>query len=397
MPIDNDSYNQSCMVLVMKFWTRRSFLSASTATLAATKLTAAPPSTDAFVYIGSSAKGDGEGIHVGKWNAGTLSDVRLAFPANSPSFQVGGGNHGTRFLFSGHQPQPTLAALSSFRVEASGDLKVINTVTVADLEESMIQIVLDHTQRCLFSASYRSGKVFSFKVAPDGHLSDPVSQFQLSGHGPNARRQSTAHAHGAVISPENRFVLVNDLGTDRIMVYKLNASTAELAPNDPPFYSAAPGSGPRHLAFHPNGKWAYGINELDSTLTFLSWNAKTGVLITVANTSTLPPGADVAKNRAGEVIIDKGGRFLYACNRGPAEELLVYAIEPMGRLTLAGRTPLGGKEARHFALAPGGNFFVVAEQFTNQVSVFTRDRATGLLAATGNKYPVNKASCIVFV
>ena len=384
---------------VMKVWTRRSFLSAAAATLAATRLRASPPSMNEFVYIGSSAKGDGEGIHVAKWNAasGTLSDLRLAFPANSPSFQVGGGSHGMRFLFSGHQPQPTVAALSSFRVEASGDLKVINTVRVTDLEESMVQIVLDHTQRCLVSASYRSGKVFSFKVAQDGHLSDPISQFQLSGHGPNARRQTTAHAHGAVIPPDNRFALVNDLGTDRIMVYKLNASTGELTPNDPPFYAAAPGSGPRHLAFHPNGKWAYSINELDSTLTFLNWDAKTGVLTTVANTSTLPPGADVAKNRAGEVIIDKAGHFLYACNRGPAEELLVYAIGSTGQLTLAGRTPLGGKEARHFALAPGGNFLVVAEQFTNQVSVFTRDRSTGLLAPTGDKYPVNKASCIVFV
>ena len=106
---------------------------------------------------------------------GNTLRFRLAFPANSPSFQVAGESHGMRFLFSGHQPQPTLAALSSFRVEASGDLKVINTVTVADLEESMIQIVLDHTQRCLVSASYRSGKVFSFKVSPDGQLSDPVS------------------------------------------------------------------------------------------------------------------------------------------------------------------------------------------------------------------------------
>jgi 6-phosphogluconolactonase len=384
---------------VMKCWTRRSFLSAATATLAATRLRAAAPSTSEYVYIGSSANGDGEGIHVGKWNAasGTLSDVRLVFLANSPSFQVGGGSSGMRLLFSGHQPQPTVAALSSFRVEPSGDLKVINTVTVADLEESMIQIVLDRTQRCLVSASYRSGKVFSFKVAPDGHLSDPVSQFQLAGHGPNARRQTTAHAHGAVISPGNHFALVNDLGTDRIMVYKLNASIAELTPNEPPFYAAAPGSGPRHLAFHPNGKWAYSINELDSTITFLSWNEKTGVLTTVDNISTLSPGADVAKNRAGEVIIDQAGRFLYACNRGPNEELLIYAIEHTGRLTLAGRTPLGGKEARHFALAPGGNFLVVAEQFTNQVSAFTRDRSTGLLVPTGNKYPVNKASCIVFV
>jgi 6-phosphogluconolactonase len=120
------------------------------------------------------------------------------------------------------------------------------------------------------------------------------------------------------------------------------------------------------------------------------------VLTAVESVSTLPPDADVSKNRAGEVIIDKSGRFLYACNRGPSEELLAYTIGPSGNLELAGRTPLGGKEARHFALSPNGNFLVVAEQFTNMVSVFTRDRSTGVLASTGNKYPVNKASCIVF-
>ena len=120
-----------------------------------------------------------------------------------------------------------------------------------------------------------------------------------------------------MIPPDNRFALVNDLGTDRIMVYRLNASTAEFTPNDPPFYAAAPGSGPRHLAFHPNGKWAYSINELNSTITFLSWNAKTGVLTTVDNISTLLPGADVAKNRAGEVIIDKAGRFSTLATAAP--------------------------------------------------------------------------------
>jgi 6-phosphogluconolactonase len=383
----------------MNFWTRRRFLAAATATLAANNLRGAIPGANQLVYIGSTARGDGEGIHVGKWNSatGTLSDLRLAFPAISPSFMVSCETHGARLLFSGHQPEPAVAALTCFRVEPGGELKVINTIKVADLEESMIQIVLDHTHRCLVSASYRSGKVFSFKVAPDGHLSEPVSHFQLSGHGPNARRQTTAHAHGAAIPPDNRFALINDLGTDRIMVYKLNVSTGELASNDPPFYSAAPGSGPRHLAFHGNGKWAYCICELDSTITFLHWDAKAGVLTHVASTPTLLPGADVDKNRAGEIIIDKAGRFLYACNRGPAEELLVYAIGSTGQLALAGRTPLGGKEARHFALDPGGDFLVVAEQFTNQVGVFTRDRSTGLLAATENKYPVNKASCVVFV
>jgi 6-phosphogluconolactonase len=259
------------MVTNMNLWTRRSFVSAATASLAATRLWAATPSQAKFVFVGSTAKGEGEGIHGGKWNpaTGTISDLHLAFPCNQPSFMVACRSHGANLLFSGHQPKPDVAELSAFRIESSGELKLINTLTLDDLEESLIQIVLDHTNRCLVSASYRSNKVFSFGVAADGHLSGPVSHFELSGHGPNPRRQTTAHAHGASIPPDNRFACINDLGSDRIMVYKMNPATAELTPNDPPFYTAPPGSGPRHLAFHPNGKWAYCISELNSTITFL--------------------------------------------------------------------------------------------------------------------------------
>ena len=267
-----------------------------------------------YIFIGGTAKGEGEGIRVAKWdaNAGTLSDPQLAAAVTQPSFMVAAEVDGKRLLFSGHQPSPTQAALSSFRITPSGQLNLVNTVNVPDEEESFIQIVLDRTHRCLVSASYRTSKVRSFKVAPDGHLSEPVSEFQLIGSGPNIKRQTTAHAHGAVIAPGNNFVLINDLGSDKIMVYKLNASTAEMTSNDPPSYSAAPGSGPRHLAFHPGGKWAYAINELDSTLTLFAWDGAKGELHKLDSTPTLPPDADISKNRAGEVIIDKSGAS--ACN-----------------------------------------------------------------------------------
>jgi 6-phosphogluconolactonase len=377
---------------------RRTFLTTTGAFLTSKTLYGAAAKNETFVYVGSTAKGEGEGIHVGKWDpsTGTVSDMKLAFQAIQPSFLVSGQKKGKKFIFAGHQPQPTMAALSSFEIDSSGSLKVVNTIDLEDLEESLIQIVLDKRCDCLVSASYRSSKVFSFTVAADGKLSGPVSSFQLSGSGPNLRRQTTAHAHGAVISPDNRFALINDLGTDKIMVYKLAATSAVLMPNTPPFFTAKSGSGPRHLAFHPSGKWAYCISELDSTLNVLNWDAKTGKLMFVESVPTLEPNADITKNRAGEVIIDKFGRFLYACNRGPAEELLAYSIESNGRLKFIARTPLGGKEARHFALSPDGRHLVVAEQFTNFVTVFGRDLRTGELKATGNKYPVNRPSCVVF-
>jgi len=305
-----------------------------------------------------------------------------------------------RLMFSGHQPTPSEAALSSFRVTPSGVLTVINTLTMPDLEESLIQIVVDRTQRCLVSASYRTSKVRSFQIAPDGRLSGPVSEFQLHGSGPNPDRQDKAYAHGAVIAPGNNFALINDLGSDRIMVYKLNAATAEMEPNTPSYYAAPPGSGPRHTAFHPNGKWAYCVSELSSTLTLLDWDEVRGVLSERQTISTLPSshlsGADTAENRAGEVIIDGSGQHLYSCNRGLFQELLAYRIGADGRLSLLERTPLDGQEARHFQISPSGRFVVVAEQFSDRVGIYRRDVDSGKLLATGTTYPAKLASCIVF-
>lgn len=376
--------------------TRRSFITIASATFASTHLHAARNLPASRVYIGSSADGPEDGIHVARWNAETrtLAKLRLAFPAKSASFLAQSNRRGTPLLFAGYQSALKTGALSSFRIGPSGDLRLINTISAPDFD--MVHIALDHTQHCLIAASYSSGKILSVRISPDGHLSEPVSQFQLYGHGPIATRQVSPHAHGVAIAPDNRFVLINDLGTDRIMVYKLNAVTAELTPNDPPFFTAAPGSGPRHLAFHPNGRWAYSINELDSTITLFRWKAASGVLTVLANTPTLPPGGDVTTNRAGEIVFDAAGRFLYACNRGAVDELVCFSIGPRGHLTLIGRTPLGGKEARHFALSPDGRALLVATQFTNNVSIFSRDRKTGALKLTPVHYPVDGASCILF-
>ena len=383
----------------MQQLTRRGFLVSASAAAASWSASAKELSDSRFVFIGNTAKGEGEGIHAAQWDAsqGTLSDLRLAAKVIQPSFMYAIEEGGRRFLFSSNQPTPDQAALTAYRVTESGSLEEINTIKVPDQEESFIQLVVDRTNRCLLSPSYRTSKVRSFRISFDGHLTGPVSEFQLTGSGPNPKRQAESHAHGAVVTPDNRHVLINDLGTDRIMIYKLNAATAEMTPNDPPFFHAAPGSGPRHTTFHPNGKWAYAINELDSTITLMQWDPDRGALTKLDSVPTLPPDSDVSKNRAGEVIIDKSGQFLYACNRGLREELLVYKIGNNGHLSLIQRAPLEGKEARHYAIDPSGKFIVVAEQGSDRVGVFSRNASSGELQATGRTYPTNKASCIVFV
>ncbi len=372
-------------------------MGAAAVTLAATKLCAAAEAAEKLVYIGSKALGEGAGIHVATWNSagGALSDLRLVAPADNAGFLAVRNFAGERVLFAGHQVGGNVGALSSWRIAVDGGLAPINSIMAPAFDFG--HTALDHTQRCLISVSIGTGKVLSAKIGGDGRISGLVTQIQFVGHGPNASRQSAPQAHGVAFSPDNRFVLINDLGTDRIMIYKLNAATAELTPNDPAYFATAPGSGPRHLAFHPNGRWAYSINELDSTITQMSWNAAAGTLTLIATTHTLPPGGDVANNRAGEVVFDRLGRFLYACNRQAPDELLVYSVGVEGQLGLVQRLDFGGKEARHFALSPDEAYFVLAEQFSGEVAVLPRSAATGMLKPASHLYAMSSPSCILFV
>ena len=377
-------------------WIRRCFSSVTAATLTGSRVSAVETPSAPLVYIGSMTHDLGNGIHVARWNArsGTLSGVRLAFEAVSPSFLVVSRHRKARLLFAGYQTSREVGGLSSFRMEPSGDLKLLNTLPAPGAD--FAHLALDHTEQCLIAPNYGRGTILSCKVDTDGHLTGFVSQIQLTGRGPIVSRQTAPHPHGVAISPNNQFIYINDLGTDRILIYKLNAATAMLTPGSPPFYTAAPGSGPRHLAFHPNGQWAYSINDLDSTITLLQWNATSGALIAVANVPTMLPGGDVANNRAGEIAFDVAGHFLYACNRGAAEELVTFSVGPSGHLNLIGRIQVEGKEARHFTVSPDDGYLFVAEQFSNEVAVFARDRRTGLLTPVDARYSVDSASCVVF-
>ena len=375
--------------------TRRSFLSLAAASLAATRLPAFENAAP-LLYIGSTTRKPGDGIHVARWDrqSGTLGEVKLAFEAVSPSFLAVTHHRKQPLLFAGYQTSAGKGAMGGFRIDPSGSLQPLNALP-AD-KADFVHLALDHSEQCLVTANYGKGDILSCRIGPEGMLSDFVSHIQLTGHGPNSPRQDVPHAHGVAIAPNNRFVYINDLGTDRIFIYKLNPATAELTANDPPFFQGAAGSGPRHLMFHPKQHWAYSINEMNSTITFMLWNAKSGALTSIENVPTMATDGDIAVNRAGELAFDKDGQFLYACNRGGmAEQLMTYSVGIDGRLTLAGRVQTAGKEARHFIVSPDGGYLIVAEQFSNEVVMFARDRKSGLLTPTVQRYPIDGASCVV--
>jgi 6-phosphogluconolactonase len=230
---------------------------------------------------------------------------------------------------------------------------------------------------------------------PNGALSKAVSRFQYNGHGADPQRQAAPHTHCTTVSPDNHYVLVNDLGLDRISVYRLDPLTAVLTPNDPPFYEALPGSGPRSFTFHPGGKWAYSLNEIANTVDALAWDPERGVLTRLQNISTLPEGFN-GSNTTATVAVDSVGRFLYASNRGD-NSIAVFSIDDRdGKLKPVQHVDCGGKTPRHFALDPGNQWLLVANQDSSNIVVFARNTRSGLLTPTGREYPLSHPVCIVF-
>jgi 6-phosphogluconolactonase len=212
----------------------------------------------------------------------------------------------------------------------------------------------------------------------------------------NPERQKEPHAHDIVLTPDNRFAVVADLGLDKLLVYRFDLERGTLSPNDPPSGSVKPGSGPRHIALHPNGRWAYVISEMANTVTAFDWDGAKGSFHEVQTVSTLPKDF-TGENTTAEVAVDAKGRFLYGSNRGH-DSIAVYAIDPAkGMLTLIEDVPTLGKEPRNFALDPTGAYLFAANQNSNTVVVFRVNPSSGRLTPTGEKVDVFSPVCVTFV
>jgi len=256
-------------------------------------------------------------------------------------------------------------------------------------------VALDHTGRWVFVANYLGGNVAMFRVADDGALGDAAAVLQHTGHGPDANRQAGPHAHCAIPDPTNRFLLAADLGADRIFVSRFDATKGTLVPAATAFVATRPGAGPRHLAFHPNGRWLYVANELDLTLATYRWDASLGELTSLGAVPMLESPPATAAYPA-DVHVAPSGRFVYASVRGD-DSLVVFEIDrTTGRPTPIQRTPTGGRWPRAFAVDPSGRFLFVANQRSNDIVRFDVDRETGSLRATGTRIEVPAPTCIRF-
>ena len=350
-----------------------------------------------LLLVGTQTSGTSKGIYSYSFDPGTgeLGTAGLAAEADNPTFLALAPNGRTVLVANELDTYQGKSggAVSTYSLDrANARLTKVNEV--ASMGGGPCHVAFDHTGRSAFAANYGGGSAVSYSVGEDGRLSDAVSFFQYTGSGPDPARQKGPHAHRVTVSPDNRFVLVNDLGLDAIHIYRLDAGTAKLTLNDPPAWRSAPGAGPRALQFHPNGKFAYCVTEMASSVVVLRWDARPGVLETVQEVVMRPP--DFQGTTAGDdIVIDRDARFAYATDRFD-DIVVTFAISPeSGRLTLLNRTSCGGKVPRHLALDPSGRWLLVANQASDNIAVLGRDVRTGQLTA-GKSFPLSKPQCLVF-
>jgi len=374
----------------------------------ASVLLAAP--APVFVYVGtytdweqlvpvhSNPPGErSRGIYVFRFDAGTgvLTPLGVAAETLNPTYVTFSASG--RFLYAVNeiyrfQGEPT-GTVSAFAVDpASGRLTFLNQV--ASRGTGPCHLSIDRTGRNLLVANFGSGSAAVLPVNPDGTLRPASAVEQDTGSGPDPR-QAGPHTHSFNVTPDNRLAVAAQFGTDRLSVFRFDASAGSLRPADPPQVVLRPASAPRHLSFHPNGATAYSLNEIDSTITVLAYDAGRGAFRELQTVSTLPEGFK-DHNTAAEVLVHPSGRFLYASNRGH-NSIAVFSVDSTGRLALVAHVASGGRTPRGFCLDASGRWLIAANQDTHNIAVFAIDPSTGIPTPTGQSLEVRSPVGVKFL
>lgn len=352
-----------------------------------------------ILYVGTYTKSESKGIYAYRFDAasGQLTSLGLAAETSNPSFLTADAGRG--FLYAVNEIRQYNGtqggAVTAFAMDRrSGKLSRLNERGSRGADPCYIS--LDKTGHYALVANYTGGSIAVLPLLESGQLA-PASVFvQDTGSGPNHERQERPHAHWIETTDDNRFAIMADLGIDKLLVYHFDARTGSLTPNEPPAANLQPGAGPRHLAFRPDDKFAYVINELQSTITAFSYDAARGVLQPMQTISTLPQDFR-GSNTAAEIRVHPSGKFLFASNRGH-DSIAVFSIEDStGRLTLVGHFRTEGKTPRHFAFDPTGSHLLVANQDSSNIVLFSIDAATGRLTETSQIRNVASPVCLLFV
>lgn len=351
-----------------------------------------------LVYVGTYTSGKSEGIYLYSLNltSGELKNIATTKGVKDPSFLALAPSR--RYLYAVNEVEEFAGkksgALSAFAVDGrTGELRLLNQQPT--LGGAPCYVVVDRAGRFVLVANYTGGNVAVLPIRSDGSLGEATDVKQDSGSSINAERQDGPHAHCIVLEPANRFAYACDLGIDKVMIFRYDKQRGKLIPNGTPWVQVKPGAGPRHLTFHPGGRYAYLINELHATVTVFAHDRVRGNLSEVQTVATLPADFTSA-NTSADIHVSPDGRFLYCSNRGH-DSIAAFDVDPQnGKLTFIAHESTGGKTPRNFAIDPSGAFLLVANQNSDNIVTLRRDRKTGRLSATGNIAEVPSPVCLKF-
>ena len=357
-----------------------------------------------LVFVGTyTNKTASKGIYAYRFDPGIgkLSSLGVATESEDPSFLA--VHPSGKYLYAvneiDHFGGQKSAAVSAFSIDPrNGKLTLLNQV--ATQGAGPCHISLDKSGKYVLVANYDGGSIAVFPIGEDGSLATASAFVQHSGSSVDRERQQGPHAHWIGTSPDNRFALTADLGLDEILLYHFNAAKGALTSNNPPYAKVNPGAGPRHLAFHPNGKFAYVLSEMESSVTAFAYKASNGSLSPLQTISTF---SILRKDQSGpkeaaEIAVHPNGKFLYASNRAGIDTISTFSIDPAkGTLKLRDEYPTMGKTPRTFAIDPTGKFLLAANQESNNIVIFRIDSTTGALTPTGEIAEAPAPVCIIFV
>ncbi|HEV3339781.1 MAG TPA: lactonase family protein [Pirellulales bacterium] len=352
------------------------------------------------VYVGSYADAKNDGVHLLELDlaSGKLTRISGASGIQNPSFLAIHPNK--KFLYAvceiGEFDGKQTGAVAGFAIEKDGGLKPLNRESSGG--QGPCHLVVDKAGKNVLAANYGGGSVCCLPIGGDGRLAKSSAFIQHQGKSVDPGRQEGPHAHSVNLDPANHFAFVADLGLDQVMVYRFDADKGALKPNSPPFASVKPGSGPRHFAFHPSGRFAYVINEMALTVTAFTYDDAKGVLTEVQTISTVPDDfVDKGGNSTAEVQVHPSGKFVYGSNRGHNTIAAFSVDSKSGRLTPVGHASSGGKTPRNFGIDPSGKYLLAANQDSDNILVLAIDPETGKLNSTGHEIKVPKPVCVKFV
>lgn len=351
------------------------------------------------VYIGTYTGGKSEGIYLFTLNAasGKIEGLTLAATVENPSF-LAIHPHEPWLYSVGQGMGPggeRMGLMSAFSMDAqTGLLTLVNQQSTVG--EGPCHVAIDHAGRHALAANYGNGSLVVLPIGEGGALGEACDYKAHEGSSIHPERQKGPHAHSVTLDPTGRYVFVADLGLDKLMTYRYDDASGALASHEPAYAEMAPGAGPRHFAFHPTGRFAYVVNELDNTITAFSYNADQGRLESIHSVTTLPEDFD-APNTTAEIRVHPLGRFVYASNRGHDSIAAFLVNEESGHLTPLGQTPTGGKTPRNFNVTPDGKLLLAANQQTDTVVVFRINPDSGALEETGQVVEIPSPVCVLFL